>query len=455
MYYCPFTSRRAWCSALAALWIGTSFTPAIGAETPLLRIQGALSPGLHLLPALAEGFLHQLGVRDVQIAIDGERVTIRGDTGNDGQAETIEIVARDTGLAFSCLRDRQCDVGVAGAAINDLEYSALGSAGFGNMRSLEAEHVVALDGVAIIVNNKNPLTRISREQLRSVLTGAISSWPEIGTLRGPIHLYGRDNTAGTTRILRRLVSGAAPLAASMQLLPTNAAVANAVAQDYRAMGYTPPADIAPARSLAVYEQGSEPRFPSLAAIKTEDYLLTRRIYLYVPALSANPFAQRFAHYAISDAGQAVVERAGYVSLSIKMERAPKNLSANDPYNKLVAGAQRLSVSLRFHGADGQDGLDNRSLRDVARVAEFLKQRNVAEHSARRPRVTVIGFADDDAGAAAEEVASRRFAEIVAHALAAQGLKVHTIAGLGPRHAVASNAQAEGREKNRRVELWVR
>ncbi len=422
----------------------------------ILRIHGDLSPGRHLVTDVAEAFLRRKGATQISRSAQGEEITVTGDTTDDGTSEAIHIIARDTKLAFTCLRDAHCDIGLAGAPIQDEEYQFLSYAGLGDMRSPAAEHVLAFDAVAILVHAANPVTKLSRQQLKQILTGGITDWRQVGGSPRAITLHARDDSAGTTRILRSLVLGPEALAPTATIADTDKEVAEQVASDPNGIGYVPHPDAGSSKVLAIYDEGGgEPRLPNLFAIGSEDYLLSRRVFLYSPQQPRNSFTARFIEFALSAEGQSVVEKTNlYISQRVEIQPdspGPRTRRRDDPYEQHTQGARRLSVTFRFRTgvATLDQALDNKAWRDVPRVVEFLK-------GAQTPyEIRLIGFSDNQGGEMANFRLSLARAQLVERLLDEQGVKAKVVTGLGELYPVASNDSKEGRDKNRRVEVWLK
>jgi outer membrane protein OmpA-like peptidoglycan-associated protein len=93
-------------------------------------------------------------------------------------------------------------------------------------------------------------------------------------------------------------------------------------------------------------------------------------------------------------------------------------------------------------------LDNKALADIPRIVDALSRRDV--HTG----VKVLGFADSKGTPAQNQRVSEQRAEVVAKSLRAYGIQVESF-GFGSAIPVQDNATAEGRDKNRRVEIWSR
>ena len=64
--------------------------------------------------------------------------------------------------------DGVCDIGMASRELKDSEHDAGLS-----------ETVLAMDGIAVIINNNSPIDNLTKEQVRRIFTGEITNWSEI------------------------------------------------------------------------------------------------------------------------------------------------------------------------------------------------------------------------------------------------------------------------------------
>jgi phosphate transport system substrate-binding protein len=67
----------------------------------------------------------------------------------------------------------------------------------GDMNSPACDHVLALDGIAIIVNKGNPIANLSRRQTQAVFSGQTTDWSKVGGNPGHIDLFARDDRSGS------------------------------------------------------------------------------------------------------------------------------------------------------------------------------------------------------------------------------------------------------------------
>ena len=412
----------------------------------VLRLAGSNTVGSRLGPAWVTQFLKDKGFIETTESSErlGETV-VTGHRPVTGERVRVVIAAHGTATGFEALAAGGADIAMASRSIEDKEVRAL--SGLGDMRAQSNEHVVALDGVAVVVHGANPVEKVSLADLAGLFSGKTTSWSQIGGKDLPVHVYARDDKSGTWETFRSLVlapSGAA-LGPRVVRFEDSTALADAVAGDPGGIGFIGLPYIGPTKALAIFDAGGVAVRPSAFTVATEDYPLTRRLYFYNSATPSHAVSDLTA-FILSAEGQDMVRRQGFVPLTVEAVSAA---APSDPpdYAKVTAGAMRLSVDFRFESGGAQ--LDNKGRQDLDRVVDFLAQ------GGRRQDVTLVGFTDNSGDAATNLALSRTRAAQIAKELAVRGVKAAAAIGLGGELPVASNATDEGRNRNRRVEIWVK
>ncbi len=411
-----------------------------------LRLHGSNTIGAELAPALAEAFLRDRGATEVRrlVGTSGHAWTVTGQMPESGPT-IFEIDADGTSTGLEDLSQGRCDLAMASRPIGVDEARRIREAGHGDMLASGNENVIGLDGVAIIVNGQNPMTASSVSDLARIYTGDTAAWPADGAVAGPIALYARDERSGTFEAFRSAVLGDRPLASWTKRVPSNRELADSVSADPRAIGFLAMASVRTAKVVAISDSGGAPLLPTSFTVATEDYPLTRRLYLYAPAPRLHPLSQGFLNFVLSPAGQAVVERAGFVDMSARAQAESCSGSCPPRYLATTKDAKRLSFDFRFQ--PGGTELDTRGLQDVPRLASYLSAH-------RSAHALLLGFADSNGATEANLQVSSTRAQSVARALGPYGVRPE-VAAFGEDMPVASNATAAGRERNRRVEVWVK
>jgi phosphate transport system substrate-binding protein len=415
-----------------------------------LRLRGSNTIGRDLAPALAEQFLTREGATSVhRVELAPDEFAVVGSMPNARSRVAIDIRAHGSGTAFEGLASGEADLGMASRRIKLDERRAL--ARLGDLTSPSSEHVLALDGVAVVVNQGNPVDSLSLAQLRGIFAGELQSWAQVGGRDTEISLYARDEKSGTTDTFRSVALDGRPISGGAARFEDSQKLSSAVAADPNGIGFVGLAYVGDAKALKVGEGTGIAYRPTVFTVRTEAYRLARRLYLYSAEAPNNPWVNRFVAFSLSDAGQAIVDAVGFVGqgLSGPSSAAPAIPSGAPPeYIRLVEGATRMALDFRFES--GSDRLDNKALRDVGRLVQTLSQ-----SERRSARVLLFGFADAQGDDQVNARLSRSRADAVLRELRAEGIEPDTVRGFGAALPVAGNDTDEGRARNRRVEVWIR
>jgi phosphate transport system substrate-binding protein len=414
----------------------------------ILRVAGSNTIGSSLGPALAEGFFKQLQASDIRVQPGpvADETTISGTLPGASSPSVIAIAAHGSATAFTGLAQGKCDIGAASRKVKPDEVRTLSY--LGDMTAFASEHVVGLDGVAVIVNSANPLASLSVDQVAQIFSGAVTDWAQVGGKPGPITIYARDEKSGTYDTFKNLILGSSALVSSAKRYEDSSHLSDAVANDGNGIGFIGLPYIHSAKALAIATAGARPLLPNLLTVGTEDYPLARRLFLYTPENPQNKFVRPFVEFALSKAGQDIVANAGFVSQNIRLEQAVVPPDAPRGYRELTHYAQRVSLDFRFR--TGKSDLDNKALVDLERVAAFFSNLRY-----RGEDVLLLGFADNTGERRVNMQLSLDRARRVNEEFQRRGLKPSVVEGFGPDLPVASNDSDDGREKNRRVEVWLK
>jgi phosphate transport system substrate-binding protein len=452
------------------LWRHRTFGPS---EHILLSLSGSTSLGDELVPDLAEAFLRdELGAVKTGFEIKGRDAKghpylhVWGKVPGKSALQVIRIYAAGSGAAFDCLAARSgpnyCDIGMSSRPINDRDRRINPA-----LRSLgghTTEHVVALDGIAIIVNPSNPVSRLSIPQLRAIYSGEIRNWRQVGGHDAPIELYGRDQNSGTLEVFTDRVMGRDPQGRLKQAkvpadhqIGDSSFMVDAVTRSSDAIGYVSSPLIRDAKALMISDGNGPAIRPTQLSVVTEDYPICRRLLMY-DRNSPDTVMNAFIRFVIYKPGQALVEKTPFVELTPRIFAVVPPPGSPAAYKKIAMQYSRIGLSFHFSseqivsGKDAKSELDNLADINILRLQTFLSQ-----HGGMGGDILLIGFADEtEAGTASEQLARQR-AESVAISLEAIGVLVppENIKDFGADLAVASNNTPEGRSRNRRVEVWVR
>lgn len=413
-----------------------------------LRIQGSNTIGANLGPALVSAMLAEQGLHDIHSVpvIPPNEHSIVGTTAQ-GQQIRVDVAAHGSGTGFTALAAGLADLVASSRPIKDRELVDLEP--LGDLKSPDAEQVIAIDGLAIILHPHNPLNQLNTEQLAQIFSGQISRWEQLGGTGGAIHLYARDDQSGTWETFKELVlnRNGQPLSSTAQRFESSEQLSDAVSHDPQAIGFIGLPYIREAKAVAIVDGASQPMLPLTSLIASEDYPLSRRLFLYLPPATNNPWAKALVAFTQSPQGQAIVGQNGFVAQSVQADNVMPGAHMPEQYQALTREAQRLSVNFRFE--EGSASLDNKARQDLLRVVDYL-----SAHGKLDKQVTLVGFGDAKDDPQRAQLLSRLRAMAVRRELVKSGVIPREIQGYGAQMPVAANTEDEGRLKNRRVEVWV-
>jgi phosphate transport system substrate-binding protein len=465
-----FSALMLMLAAVVVFFPDRIFSPS---EHVVLSLSGSTSLGDELMPELAEAFLRdELGAERTGVKVGKKdakghpRLHVWGKVPGKPELQVIEIYATGSGDAFKCLAAKSgpdyCDIGMSSRPISNIDkqlYPALR-----NLVGSTTEHVVALDGIAVIVNPSNPVSQLTIPQLRAIYSGEIGNWSNVGGDNVPIELYGRDQASGTLEIFTEKVMGEnqqgkvrpAHVPMNHQVGDSDLLV-DAVMRSPNAIGYVSSPLVGSAKALMISDGSGPALKPTELSIVTEDYPICRRLLLYdwdEPGSLMNAFIR----YATYKPGQALVAQTPFVGLTPRVFPVVPPRNAPYAYKKLAQNFSRIGLSFHFSSAQAEAGngagsqLDSLARVNVLRLRTFL-----AQHGGTGDDILLIGFADEVEGRATNEHLAHNRAEGVATDLRAIGVIVppENIKDFGTELPVASNENPEGRTRNRRVEVWVR
>jgi phosphate transport system substrate-binding protein len=434
------------CASLAqAASAGDLPTPEQGS---VLRIQGSNTIGAALGPALVEGLMREQGLHKIhrEAPDTANELRVVGET-VQGRRVAVDIAAHGSSTGFTALKNASADLAASSRPIKDSEREALQS--LGDLKQPDAEQVIAIDGLAIILHPQNPLNQLDTEQLARIFSGEVSTWEALGGRGGPIHLCARDDQSGTYDTFNELVLAGRGknLSNTAKRFESSEQLSDAVSLDPQGIGFIGLPYVRQAKAVAIADGQSQAMLPLDSLIATEDYPLSRRLYFYLPPTGNNPWADALVAFTQGSQGQAIVAANGFIAQTVQAMAVTPNVLMPEGYQALSRHAQRLSVNFRFE--EGSATLDNKARQDLSRVLDYIKQ-----HGKTRRQVTLAGFGDAKSDPARADLLSKLRAMAVRRELVKSGVVLREVRGFGAEMPVAANSADEGRIRNRRVEVWV-
>lgn len=173
------------------------------------------------------------------------------------------------------------------------------------------ENIVAIDGIAVIVDPANTVKDLTKDQLISIYKGETKNWSELGGADAPIVVVGREAGSGTRGAFEELLKIEDACAYASELDSTGAVIAK-VASTPGAIGYAS-LDAVNETVTAVALEGVE---PTVENIKAGNYFLSRPFVMATKGEISGQSAavQELFAYLGSDEGKEVIKGVGLITV---------------------------------------------------------------------------------------------------------------------------------------------
>lgn len=226
---------------------------------------------------------------------------------------TIQVTGGGSGTGIAALINGSADICESSRSMTDKEKAEL----LAKRKEPAVETRVALDALAIYVNERNPVQEISLPALAKIYRGETVSWQDVG---GPAHaviLYGRENNSGTYGYFKEHVLGNKDFAPATQTLAGTSAVVDAVKGDEFGIGYGGIAYLGGVRALRVKkDDDARAVMPSVETAQNGTYPVSRFLYFYTAGEPS--FAmKKFIDWVVGPDGQKTIGDVGYYPLPKK------------------------------------------------------------------------------------------------------------------------------------------
>ena len=201
-----------------------------------------------------------------------------------------------SGAGIQAVSEGRCDIGLSSRDLKDDEKTTLD------------QTVVAIDGIAIVVNPENKIEDLSVEQIGKIYTGEITNWKDVGGDDKPIVLIGREAASGTRDGFESITDTKDKCKYNQELTSTGDVI-QTVSSNPNAIGYASLAAIKDTvKALSV-----ENVKPSKDTIQNKTYKIQRDFVLVTKKdTKLSDAAQKFFDFATSKEADALIEKAGAI-----------------------------------------------------------------------------------------------------------------------------------------------
>ena len=201
-----------------------------------------------------------------------------------------------SGAGIQAVSEGRCDIGLSSRDLKDEEKANLTGT------------VVAIDGIAVIVNNENPIENLSVEQIAKIYTGEITNWKEVGGDDQAIVLIGREAASGTRDGFESITKTKDKCKYTQELTSTGDVI-QTVSSNPNAIGYASLASVKDSVKTIKVDNVS----PSKETIQNGGYKIQRNFVLVTKTGSElSSAAKDFFEFATSSAADELIEKAGAI-----------------------------------------------------------------------------------------------------------------------------------------------
>ena len=254
------------------------------ANAESLKIEGSTTVG-PIADAFAEYFKSNLGISDITVTKNG------------------------SGNGAAAIADGRCDIGIMSRFMKDKEFKACVEK---DPAVMPVAHVVAMDGVCVVVNPANPVKELTTDQIRDIYTGKITNWKEVGGPDMEIVNITRDSASGTFETFESLVMNKQKMSKKTEEVATNPQMHSRVSTTRGAIGYVG-LGFVDHKVKALSVNGIT---PSRSTIASGTYPVTRPLFMFTngyPKLGTA--VHKFISFHLSEEGQEIIESKGFVPLT--------------------------------------------------------------------------------------------------------------------------------------------
>jgi phosphate transport system substrate-binding protein len=220
---------------------------------------------------------------------------------DEHEGTDIQISGGGSSVGIQSVGEGTADIGMASRQIKSSERDLYPGI---------VEHVVASDGIALIVHPSNPISDLTMAQIKSIYKGEITNWKGLGGPDMAIVVVGRDSASGTREFFHEKVMNKEDFVVTQLEKASNAGVKESVKNTEGAIGYVGLGYI-DETVKAVKVGGID---ATVANVISGSYPISRSLYMYTQGQPSG-LAKSFLDFVKSSEGQRIVEEEGFVPLT--------------------------------------------------------------------------------------------------------------------------------------------
>ncbi len=248
--------------------------------TETIVIKGSDTLGAKMVPQLAEAFKAEKTAQGVSVAF--------------------EIAAEGSSTGVASVIDGTAEIGMSSRDVKEKEIAKAQSKGVAINKI-----TIAKDGIALIVNESNPLDSITLEEVELIFSGDVMNWSAVSIQTGDISAYTRNTSSGTYAVFQKMAMSSRDYGSETQKMAGNEQIASEVAKNVNGIGYVGLAYINTPGIKVLPVNGAQP--------DSKGYPLARPLYyLTNKGETLSPLTKEFIDFCLSPAGQEIVKSVHFL-----------------------------------------------------------------------------------------------------------------------------------------------
>jgi len=280
--------------AIIELGLALVFTPILLAQKKMIQIKGS-DTMINLVQILAEEYMAK------------------------NPQSPIAVLGGGSGTGISALINGTCDIADSSRDLREKEFNLAWEKGV-----RPRVFAIAVDGLSIIVNSNNPLTKLTMGQVGAIYRGEVKNWKAVGGPDMQISLYGRQSNSGTYVFLQEHVLNNKNYSPDMKEMNGNAQIIEGVRVDEGSIGYVgvgyviDKATGKPGPGLKILNISKDEKSQEFSpldkqAVDSGQYPIARALYQATNG-KPRPDVAAFIRWEIGPEGQKIVEREGFYTI---------------------------------------------------------------------------------------------------------------------------------------------
>jgi phosphate transport system substrate-binding protein len=228
----------------------------------------------------------------------------------------VAVTGGGSGTGISSLLNGTCDIAETSRVMEDKEIAQAQAKGINPI-----QEIVALDGIAVVVNPNNPVKNLTIDQLREIFMGNITNWEDVGGVNKEIVMLSREVNSGThiffkEHVLRKgKAKGPEEFSPAALLMSSSQAIADEISNNENAIGYYGMGYITPKQKVITVAKDSSGAYiePTAENIKANTYPISRPLYMCTNGQPQGT-VKEFIDFVYSKEGQEIVRKLDFVSI---------------------------------------------------------------------------------------------------------------------------------------------